>query len=56
MTKCPKTTSGKHYWTEMPRAEYGSEIRGKWLDNDTFVKASRECLACGLIDDQEEEK
>jgi len=51
MTKCPKTTSGKHYWGKTPRVEYGSEIRGKWLDRETFLKASRECLACGLIDD-----
>jgi len=51
MKKCPKTTSGKHYWNPTTKA-YPDGKQGKWLEGTIFVRADRVCLACGLIDDK----
>lgn len=54
MKKCLKTTSGKHYWHSAPKEFISNGRKGIWLGGKIFVKAMRQCLTCGLIDDKKE--
>ena len=42
--RCPKTVSGKHYWTFIARTETN------YLEIEDFYR----CVACGLVDDKYE--
>lgn len=51
MKKCPKTTSGKHYWYPTAKS-FDKGEHTVWLDGNIEVRCDMTCLACGIIDDK----